>query len=368
MTFGTNGLHKPGNAPTKIPENEVEFPEKSGKIGKEGSWNGRTISETPSQQHVPRVGGAVHSDKSSWTITKALSGIASSINNRMCGQSARAADISKALKENNVQEFTKHLEAMKDEVIAHNRRCVQNNRQSELKLLQEPVQQLSVNNKPLLYALAESGSPEMIAALCTADKIAPRSFYTVPVFQDAAMSDYIEDSLHKGELNEAGWWCHSGTPVHYALSSGNYEAAKAFLQHGGSLIGCEDILSKIPRDVRDQLGGALLAQQDKLLTPLKGMESVIRRMEIEQKLAQMDDVIIQGTDAALKSMGFEKIVPEADDAIIQDPEKVDSNDREELIIQDPETVYSKDRLELTTLGAMAAQIDKDLQLLESLAK
>ncbi|MBO9480440.1 ankyrin repeat domain-containing protein [Salinisphaera sp. G21_0] len=327
MTFHTNGLHKPGNVPPKIPEQEGEFPEKSGKIGKEGSWNGRTISPTPSQQHVPRVGGAVHSDKSAWTITKALSGIASSINNRMCGQSARAADISKALKENNVEEFTKHLEAMKNEVIAHNKGCVENNRQSELKLLQEPVQQLSVNNKPLLYALAESGSPEMVAALCTADKIAPRSFYTVPVFQDAAMSDYIEDNLHKGELNEAGWWCHSGTPVHYALSSGNYEAAKAFLQHGGSLIGCEDILSKIPRDVRDQLGEAILAQQSELEPKLLNMRPVINRMEGEQKAEKMGDGI-----------------------------------------QNPETVFSQDRLDLTTLGAMAVQIDNDLQLLESLAK
>ncbi|MGI2026337.1 ankyrin repeat domain-containing protein [Endozoicomonas acroporae] len=326
MTFGTNGLHKPGNAPIKIPEQGGEFPEKSGKIGKEGSWNGRTISAAPSQQHVPRVGGAVHSDKSSWTITKALSGIASGINNMICGQSARAADISKVLKENNVEDFNKHLEAMKDEVIAHNQRCVENNRQSELKLLLEPIQQLSVNNKPLLYALAESGSPEMIAALCTADKIAPRSFYTVPVFQDAAMSDYIEDSLHKGELNEAGWWCHSGTPVHYALSSGNYEAAKAFLQHGGSLIGCEDILSKMPQEVRDQLGEAILAQQNELEPKLLNMRPVINRMEGEQKAEKMGDGI-----------------------------------------QNPEPVFSQDRLDITTLGAMAAQIDDDLQLLESLA-
>ncbi|WBA81672.1 ankyrin repeat domain-containing protein [Endozoicomonas sp. GU-1] len=327
MTFHTNGLYKPGNAPTKIPEHEGEFPEKSGKISKEGSWNGRAISATPSQQQVPRVGPEVHSDKSNWTITKAISGIASSINNRMCGQSARAAEVSKVLKENNVRMFTKHLKAMRNEVVAHNKRCVENNRQSELKLLQEPIQQLSVNNKPLLYALAESGSPEMIAALCTADKIAPRSFYTVPVFQDAAMSDYVEDSLHKGELNEASWWCHSGTPVHYALSSGNYEAAKAFLQHGGSLIGCEEILSKIPQDVRDQLGEALLAQQSELEPKLLNMRPVINRLEDEQKAEKMGDGI-----------------------------------------ENPDPVFSKDRLDITTLGAMAVQIDKDLQLLQSLAE
>ena len=69
---------------------------------------------------------------------------------------------------------------------------------------------------------------------------------------------------------------HSGTPVHYALSSGNYEAAKAFLQHGGSLIGCEDILRKIPRDVRDQLGEALLVHKKVLLQKLGGMEKVIK--------------------------------------------------------------------------------------------
>lgn len=352
MTFGTNRLNTPGNAPTTPPEVEGEFPGKSGKIGKEGSWNGTKINETSSQQYVPRVGGAVQSSISDWTITKAISGIASSINNRMCGQSARAADISRALKENNVKDFTRHLKDMRDEVKAHNKRCVKNNRESELKLFQEPVQKLSVNNKPLLFALAESGSPEMIAALCTADKVAPRSFYAVPVFQDAAMGNYIKDTLHKGELNEAGWWCHSGTPVHYALSSGNYEAAKAFLKHGGSLIGCEDILSKIPRDVRDQLGEALLDQQSELKQQFKGMEKVINSMEIEQEMAKTGDVIVYTTEADLKRMGFEKKVPEMDDAIIQDPE----------------TVFSQDRLDLTKLGASAAQIDEDLQLLKSLAE
>ncbi|WP_257265672.1 ankyrin repeat domain-containing protein [Endozoicomonas sp. ONNA2] len=366
MTFSTNKINTPGNVPTKTPELEGESPEKSGKIGKEGSWNGRTINETSSQQHVPRAGGAVQSDKSRWAITKALSGVASSINNRMCGQSARAADISKVLKENDVEGFTKHLEALKDEVLAHNRRCVENNRQSELKLLQEPIQQLSVNNKPLLYALAESGSPEMITALCTADKIAPRSFYTVPVFQDAALGDYVKDNLHKGELNEAGWWCHSGTPVHYALSSGNYEAAKAFLQHGGSLIGCEDILRKIPRDVRDQLGEALLVHKRVLMQQLGGMEKVINRMEIEQAMAKTGDVLIYTAEEDLKGMGFEKKMPE--DAVIQDTETVGSKDRDYVIMRDPETVFSQDRLDLTTLGVLVAQIDDDRRLLQSLAK
>ena len=37
-------------------------------------------------------------------------------------------------------------------------------------------------------------------------------------------------------------------------------------------------------------------------------------------------------------------------------------------IQNPETAFSQDRLDITTLGAMAVQIDKDLQLLQSLAE
>ncbi len=37
-------------------------------------------------------------------------------------------------------------------------------------------------------------------------------------------------------------------------------------------------------------------------------------------------------------------------------------------IQDPKTVYSKDRLELTTLGALAIQVNEDLELLKSLAE
>ncbi|WP_419832511.1 hypothetical protein [Endozoicomonas atrinae] len=222
-------VHIPGNGPTQTPESEGEFPGQSLNIGKGGSWNGVIINESPSQQHIPRVRGLVQSDKSCWKITKALSGLASSINNRMSGQFARAAYISKALKENDVQAFTSHLDEMRDEIKVHNERCLNKNQASGLKSWQEPVQKLSVNNKPLLFALAESGSPEMITALCTADKIAPRSFYTLPVFQDDDMGNYITDSLHKGELNKAGWWCYSGTPVHYALSSGNYEAAESFL-------------------------------------------------------------------------------------------------------------------------------------------
>ena len=51
---------------------------------------------------------------------------------------------------------------MRNEVQVYNQNRMEKHNGSGLKSWQEPVQQLSVDNKPLLFALAESGSSEMI--------------------------------------------------------------------------------------------------------------------------------------------------------------------------------------------------------------
>ncbi|MGB1272587.1 MAG: hypothetical protein ACPG5T_10985, partial [Endozoicomonas sp.] len=320
------------------------------KLPEKGKWNGETITETPGQQHVPRASGPIQKLKSDWSITKAFSGLASRINNKMHGQSDRARGISQAIKENNVDAFKEHLNNMRNEVQVYNQNRMEKHNGYNLKSWQEPVQQLSVNNKPLLFALAESGSPEMIEALCTADKIAPRTFYALSFYEDSSLQEYIADRLHEGELNEAGWWCYSGSPLNYSLASGNYEAAESFLKHGGNLHGCDDALKKSPQEVRDRLEAVLMDRKIHLLNKMKEKKEIIKLMEAEQWLPE--------------------IVAKLDDAKLDDAKRAKFQDIINRLERagDPKTVFSKERLELTSLGALAEQNTRDRRLLGSLSK
>ncbi len=219
--------------------------------------------------------------KSDWKITKGLSTFSSTIINRKHGLSDCAQKVSEAIKQRDQVSFKAALHGLIESTKLHN---TQN--PSNIITYHEQLEHLHVNGKPLLYALAESDSPEFVHMLCQDEALKlmkPRSFYALPVFQNRSLDEYITDHLHVGELNRSGWWCYPESPVCFALASGNINTAITFIENGGSIKGSERILKKLPEEDLDKISRALSKQQSNIKQKIEDSEEEIAQLEKDPK-------------------------------------------------------------------------------------
>ena len=296
----------------KLPGNMSKQPiEKNGEAGR---WKDVSVKINTPKKYIPKKYQTPSNNKVSFL--KYFSKFFSFINTKFYYRYKGVNKLSESIKYNNVVEFKKILNNMKVELTNYNNDRIKKHLGSGQKSHHESLCNVTINNKPILYALAESGSPEIIEVLCTDNKMAPRGCYVEPVRDEN--DTVIANTIIEGELNKKDWWCYSGSPVKYALELGNIDAAKVFISYDANIQNCKTLLAKIPGEIRIELLEILQKRYSILLSHMESQTNVVDILEkitetnkldsglkvnILNKKKQLEkDILIEQVESKLKGI------------------------------------------------------------------
>ena len=266
------------NLPEKLSKEPIEKNEGVGR------WNDVSVKINTPKKYIPKKYQTPSNPKG--RILNIVSKIFSAINERFYFSYKTSNEISAAINYNNVAEFTKILKNMKAELTSYNNACIKKHQGSGQKSHHESLCNVTVNNKPILYALAESGSPEILEILCSDTKMAPRAWYAEPVYGEK--DTIIANTIIEGELNKKDWWCYSGSPLNYALDAGNIDAAKVLISYDANIVNCKASLEKIPREIKMEFFNILQKRHAIILSHMESQTNVVDILEKLTEKSKLD--------------------------------------------------------------------------------